>query len=114
MKRKGFRRPTISKKQQRQRRAIVFELLSRMERLQEELQTCTSIGRRSQIAAELGRLRRKQNRLSLARKESNTVAPLPPSYVERVKANRKATARISGRDRIKARFLQGGAPGTGK
>ena len=79
MKRKGFRRPTISKKQQRQRRAIVFELLSRMERLQEELQTCTSIGRRSQIAAELGRLRRK-----------------------------------SGRDRIKARFLQGGAPGTGK
>jgi hypothetical protein len=114
MKRKGFRRPTISKKQQRQRRAIVFELLSRMERLQEELQTCTSIGRRSQIAAELGRLRRKQNRLSLARKESNTVAPLPPSYVERVKANRTATARISGRDRIKARFLQGGAPGTGK
>ncbi|UPT97686.1 hypothetical protein J4G48_0006140 [Bradyrhizobium barranii subsp. apii] len=113
-KRTGSRRyPVISKKQQKQRRAIVLELLSRMESLRAELQACTSVERRSQISAELGHLRRKQSRLSLAEKEPK-VAPLPPSFVERIKADRKATARISGRDKIGARFVQGGAPGTGK
>ncbi|MEH2594955.1 hypothetical protein V1278_001868 [Bradyrhizobium sp. AZCC 1577] len=113
-KRKGFRRhPVITKKQQKQRRAIVFELLSRMESLRAELQACTSLERRSQIAAELGRLRRKQSRLSLAEKEPK-VGPLPPSFVDRIKADRKATARVSGRDKIRAHFVQGGAPGTGK
>src|SRR5262249_48868527 len=103
----------LTEKQQTKRRAIVRELLSSIDRLRDELVTCTSIGRRREIAVELKRLRVKQSRLSLVVKELK-VAPLPPSFVERIKIARKATSRMSGRDQIKARFLQGGAPGSGK
>jgi hypothetical protein len=58
-------------------------------------------------------LRREQSRLSLAGREPKA-AQLPSSYVERVKADRKARARLSDRDKIRVYFVQGGAPGSAK
>jgi hypothetical protein len=104
---RGLRRPIISKKEQQKRRAIVIELVSRIDILREKLRIRTSTEHRKEIAAELGRLRRKQSRLSLTPRESK-VAPLPSSCVERVKA--VARARLSGRDKIRVHFLQGARP----
>jgi len=91
----------------------VIKLVSRIDDLREELQKCTNDGRRKEVVAELKQLRREQSRLSLAGNEPK-VAPLPSSYVERVKADQKTRARLSGRDKIRAHFVQGGAPGSAK
>ena len=96
------------------RRKIVLEMLARMEALQAELQDCSDVERKEKIASELRLLRRGQNRLSMKRGEPKTyVAKLPETFLERERAARKVTARVSGRDKITARFVQGGAPGTG-
>lgn len=102
----------LSEKQLRERRAVVINLVSRIDALREELRICTDAGHRREIAAQLKDLRRKQGRLSLA--PDKKIFRLPSTYVERNKADQKARARLSGRDKIKAHFLQGGAPGTGK
>lgn len=91
----------------------MIKLVSRIDDLREELQTCASDGRRKEIVAELKQLRREQSRLSLAGGEPKG-APLPSSYVERVKADQKMRARLSGRDKIRVHFVQGGAPGSAK
>ncbi|BAR58110.1 hypothetical protein ACFLEY_05180 [Bradyrhizobium sp. YCK136] len=91
----------------------MIKLVSRIDDLREEVQMCKSDGRRKEIVAELKQLRREQGRLSLADREPK-VAPLPSSFVDRVKADQKIRARLSGRDKIKVHFVQGGAPGSAK
>ena len=110
---RGPRRPFLSKEQQQRRRAVVIKLVARIDDLRDELQTCTSDGRRKEIVAELKQLRREQGRLSLAGREPKVV-PLPASLVKRIKEDQKERARLSGRDKIKIHFVQGGAPGGGK
>ena len=110
---RGPRRRLISKKQQQRRRTVIIKLVNRIDDLREELHTCASDDRRKEIVAELKELRRRQGRLSLSDQKTR-VAPLPSSFVQRIKEDQKARARLSGRDKIKIHFVQGGAPGNGK
>lgn len=84
-----------------------------MEALQAELQQCRVTKRKDEIVSELRCLRREQDSLSMKKGGETRVASLPQSHVDKLRAERAATARISGRDQIKAHFVQGGAPGSG-
>lgn len=46
------------------------------------------------------------------RRRKGKGVPVPQSYLNAVKAKREAARKISGRDGIRARFVQGGAPGS--
>jgi hypothetical protein len=46
------------------------------------------------------------------RRRKGKGVPMPQSYLDAIKAKREAARKISGRDRIRARFVQGGSPGS--
>lgn len=48
------------------------------------------------------------------RRPKGSGVPMPQSYLDAIKAKREAARKISGRDQIRARFVQGGSPGSGK
>lgn len=58
---------------------------------------------------ELTRLLKEQKR----RRKGKGV-PMPQSYLDAMQAKREAARKISGRDSIRVRFVQGGSPGSGK
>jgi len=48
------------------------------------------------------------------RRPKGSGVPMPQSYLDAMKAKREAARKISGRDRIRVRFVQGGSPGSKK
>lgn len=93
------------------RRAIILDMLDRIERLTNERQLTADAQRRQEIPGELRRLRSLQRSLSRRSKPDET-ALMPKTYVERRKAEIEKAAAISGRSKIRARFVQGGSPGS--
>lgn len=93
------------------RRTVVLAILRQTERLEDELATCVNAERKQAIEADLRTLRKSQRKLSVGSGESSIM--LPRSLMEERKAKLAAIARISGRDKIRARFVQGGSPGSG-
>ena len=97
-----------------ERRTAVLRLLSRMELLEAELRSCADAQRKEEIKSEMRVLRRDQTNLSVKKgKPKKHVVPLPQSYLEKRKETREAAAGVSERHKIKAQFVQGGAPGSG-
>jgi hypothetical protein len=92
------------------RRSIVLTTLRQLERLKDELATWVDADRTQEIEADLRALRKSQRKLSLGGESS---AMLPATVIEERETKLAAVARISGRDKIRARFVQGGSPGSG-
>lgn len=102
-----------------QRKKFLLELRSQIEQLTSKLASCTDDKVKREIASDLIRLRRaeealdqKKWRLYVPRQKK--AAQLPKSYIARRNKEREAFAHISGRKGIRAHFVQGGAPGSGK
>jgi hypothetical protein len=102
-----------------QRKKILLELRSQIEQLTSRLASCADSKTKREIESDLIRLRHaeealdpKKWRLYVPRQKK--VAPLPKSYIARRNQERESFAHISGRKGIRAQFVQGGAPGSGK
>ena len=59
---------------------------------------------------ELGELAKLEKKL----RKTRSIVPTPQSYLEQMRARREAAHKVSGFTRIQARFVPGGAPGSGK
>jgi hypothetical protein len=115
----GYERQRGPRLKGSQQKKILLELRSQIEQLTSRLTNCADNKTKHKIESDLVRLRLteetldpKKWRLYVPRKKK--VAPLPGSYISRRNEEREAVAHISGRKRIRAHFVQGGAPGSGK
>lgn len=86
-------------------------ILSHITSLTRELADCDEAERRDEIRKQLSDLRNMTDQFS---PKANVSVPLPKSYIEARRAKIEAAARISGRKTIRVRFVQGGAPGSGR
>ena len=78
--------------------------------MKSELADGAEAGRRDEIRKELRNL---TDGFSIIPK-ANVSVPVPKTYLEARRAKIRAAARISGRKTMVVRFVQGGAPGSGK
>jgi hypothetical protein len=65
------------------------------------------------IRKQLSQLTRILNSFSIDAQQKRNSVPMPKSYIEERRAKIEAAARVSGRKRMRARIVQGGAPGNG-
>ena len=86
-----------------------------VEALQRDLAAETHEERRAALRSELAliALRATAFRERKLPKPKSAV-PIPRSYVEEVRRKREEAHKVSGFDRIRARFVPGGVPGSGK
>jgi hypothetical protein len=88
-------------------------MLGRIDELRDELNLCSNTEREREIRAELRELRSAQAGLSALKSEDRSTIPVPRlPRIERAEAAAKSL-QISGRNRVTARFVQGGSPGSG-
>lgn len=84
-------------------------------RLVQALAIETQEGRKAQLRSEIALLELRQaasNERKLPQRTSNV--PVPQSYLEEVRRKREDAHKVSGFERMRAKFVSGGAPGSGK
>ena len=97
-----------------QRRQLVLKVIAEIEVVKAEQTACTDEQRKGQLRANLSALRKVQNDLNVTKKPGHrgVKVPIPKSYTDARKETRDKALAISKRDKIVARFVQGGSPGS--
>lgn len=86
-----------------------------IKQLERERKACVDADRRKVIAQELKRLRRiEADKTKPQPRPTKVHVPIPQSYISALAEKAEAARKISGRDRLRVRFVQGGSPGAGR